>query len=87
MQLAWSKEGARMDIIAKELVPIVLSCDMWGPLLSGSNVEFKCDNSSVMYSITKGSSKKLMVMHLLHCLWFFSAHFDIKISACHIPAY
>ena len=24
-------------------------------------------------------------MHLLRCLWFFSAYFGIKISACHIP--
>ena len=57
----------------------------WEPLLSGSRVEFHCDNSSVVNSITKGSSKEIMVMHLLRCLWFFSAHFDIKISACHIP--
>ena len=85
MQLARSKKWARMDIMAKELVPIVLSCAVWGPLLSGSNVEFKCDNSSVVDSITKGSSKELMIMHLLCCLWFFSAHFDLKISACHIP--
>ena len=85
MQLAWSKEWARMDIMAKELVPIVLSCAVWEPLLSGSSVEFKCNNSSVVDSITKGSSKELMVMHLLRCLWFFSAHFDIKILACHIP--
>ena len=74
-----------MDIMAKELVPFVLSCAVWGPLLSGSSVEFKCDNSSVVDSITKGSLKELMVLHLLHCLWFFSAHFDIKILACHIP--
>ena len=85
LQLAWSKDWAQIDIMAKELAPIVLSCAIWGPLLSGSRVEFHCDNSSVVDSITKGSSKEIMVMHLLRCLWFFSAHFDIKISACHIP--
>jgi len=85
MQLAWSKEWKRLDIMAKELAPIVLSCAIWGPLLSGSRVEFHCDNSSVVDSITKGSSKEVMVMHLLRCLWFFSAHFDIRISARHIP--
>jgi len=31
-------------------------------------------------SITKGSSKKSMIMHLLQCLWFFSAHFDKTLS-------
>ena len=24
-------------------------------------------------------------MHLLHCLWFFVAYFDIVISAAHLP--
>jgi len=74
-----------MYIMEKELVPIILSCAVWGPLFCNSKVEFKCSNSSVVDSITKGSSKKSMVMHLLQCLWFFSAHFDIKLSACHIP--
>jgi len=85
MQLAWSREWAEEDIMAKELVPIVLSCAIWGTLLSGSNVEFRCNNSSVVDSITKWSSKELMVMHLLRCQWFFSAYFDIKLVAHHIP--
>jgi len=53
-------------------------------LLSGSNVEFRCDKSSVVDLITKGSSKELMVMHLLHCLWDLLAYFDIKLLARHI---
>ena len=40
LQLVWSKEWARVDIMAKELLPIVLSCAVWGPLISGSNVQF-----------------------------------------------
>ena len=31
LQLKWSAEWERMDIMAKELVPIVLSCAIWGP--------------------------------------------------------
>ena len=42
MQLAWSKEWSQLDIMAKELLPIVLACAVWGPLLSGCRVEFKC---------------------------------------------
>jgi len=34
--------------MAKELVLIVLSCVVQGPLLLGNRVEFKCDNSSVV---------------------------------------
>ena len=46
----------------KELVPIILSCAVWGPLLSGSKVEFKHDNSSIVDLITKGSSKKSCII-------------------------
>jgi len=42
MQLTWYKEWSRLDIMAKELLPIVLACAVWGPLLSGCRVEFKC---------------------------------------------
>ena len=83
--MAWSNEWSRRDIMEKELVPIVLSCAVWGSLPSDSRVEFKCDNSSVVYSINKGSSKEPLVMYLLRCLWFFAAYFDIKITASHIP--
>ena len=83
MQMAWSMEWSRKDIIAKE-VPIVLNFAVWGPLLSGTRVEFKCDNSSVIDSVNKGSFKEPTVMHPLQCLWFFSAYFDIKIIASHI---
>ena len=72
-QLAWSTEWIRMDIMAKELVPIVLSCAVWGPPILRKKLEFRCDNHSLVDAINKGSSKEPMVMHLLRCLWFFSA--------------
>jgi len=70
-QLKWLAEWLRMDIMVKELVPIVLSCAIWGPLLPKQSVEFKCDNSSPVVAINKGSTKEPMVMHLLQRLWFF----------------
>ena len=69
IHLAWSNEWAQRDIMVKELVPIVLSCVVWGPLLTGTRVEFKCDNGSVVDSVNKGSSKESTVMHLLRYLW------------------
>ena len=41
MQLALSKEWSQLDIMVKELLPIVLACAVWGPLLAGCRVEFK----------------------------------------------
>ena len=43
--------------MAKELVPIVLSCAVWDPLLPGKSIEFKCDNKGLVDAINKGSSK------------------------------
>ena len=53
IHLAWLNEWVQRDIMAKELVPIVLSCVVWGPLLTGTRVEFKCDNSSVIYRLSQ----------------------------------
>ena len=81
MQLAWSVDWVQRDTMAKKLLPIVLSCAVQGPLLSGSNVEFKYNNRGVADSINKGSSNELLVMHLLQCLWFFSTYFNSRNSA------
>ena len=70
--------------MAKELAPIVLSCAVWGKLLSHKRVLFQCDNQSVVAAIQKGSSKDVSVMHLMRCLWFFVAYYDIDITSTHI---
>jgi len=84
-QLPWSPEWIPVNIMAKELVPIVLSCAVWSRLISKKRIEFRCDNCSLVDAITKGSSREDMVMHLLRCLWFFTVVFDIHITASHIP--
>ena len=38
-----------------------------------------------MAAINKGSSKDQFVMHLLRCLWFFVAYYDLYITATHLP--
>ena len=70
--------------MAKELVPIVISCAIWGPLMSRRSILFKCDNTGVVAAIRKGSAREPLVMHLLRTLWFFVAHFDISINIEHV---
>ena len=70
--------------MAKELVPIVLSCAVWGPTFGHKTVIFQCNNTGVVAAIRKGSTKEELVMHLLRSLWFFVAHFDIAINIEHI---
>ena len=84
LQWQWPPNWAPMSIMAKELVPILLSCVIWGSILAKHKVLFQCDNLSLVDAIHKGSSKDKVVMHLLRCLWFFTAHFDIELNAEHI---
>ena len=81
--LPWSADWAPISIMAKELVPILLSCAVWSRMLSKRKIEFKCDNRSVVEAVKKGSSKDTMAMHLLRCLWFLTAIFDIQITVAH----
>ena len=84
LQWQWTGEWAPITIMAKELVPIMLSCAVWGPRLAHKKVLFQCDNTGVVAAIRKGSAKEELVMHLLRALWFFVAHYDIAISIEHI---
>ena len=44
--------------MAKEMVPILLSCAVWRSMLSKRSIEFKCDNRSVVDAIKKGLLKR-----------------------------
>ena len=84
IQWRWPPEWLPLNIMAKELAPIVMACAVWGPRLSKMNVLFHCDNASVVVSINKGSARQDVVMHLLRSMWFFTAHYDMHVSAAHI---
>ena len=81
LQLPWSPEWATINIMAKEMVPIVVGCAVWGPVLLHKSVEFHCDNLGLVAATNKGSSSDKTV---IRCLWFFTAVFDIRITATHI---
>ena len=84
LQWQWPPNWAPISIMAKELVPILLSCVIWGSILAKHKVLFQCDNLSLVDTIHKGSSKDKVVMYLLRCLWFLTAYFDIELNAEHI---
>ena len=84
LQLEWSEQWFTERIMAKELLLIVLSCAVWGPTLARHKVLFQCDNSRVVAALQKGSAKDNTVMHLLRCLWFFVAHYNIVLMPEHI---
>ena len=84
-QYPWPPNWIPCNIMPKELVPIVLSCGVWGSHFARQRILFQCDNNSVVTAINKGASKDPLVMHLLRCLWLFVALYDIDIVAEHIP--
>ena len=81
---AWPDKWVTVGIMAKELVPIVIGCAVWGSLLVKKDTELKCDNLGLVDAISKGSSMDEMIMHFLRCLWFFTAFFSIRVTATHI---
>ena len=73
-QWPWPKEWEPVGIMGKELVPIVMSCAVWGPQFAGRTTLFQCDNLGLVVAITKGSSKDKIIMHLLRSLWILLKH-------------
>ena len=72
--------------MAKELVLIVISCAVWGPLLNRQTVLLQCDNSAVVAAVQKGSAKEATVSYLLQVLWFFTAVFNVNLRIEPIPS-
>lgn len=83
-QLQWPQSWSMVHIAAKELVPIVMAVAMWGAEWQASTVLIRSDNDAVVSSLSSGSAKDATLMHLLRCLHFYLAQFDIRVVARHI---
>ena len=84
-QCSWHTSWKTVDILAKELLPIVIAAAIWGKAWEGCTVLCRCDNAAVVALINAGYCKHETAMHLLRCLFFIAAHFDFDIFARHIP--
>ena len=76
-QVRWPKSWESMHITVKELAPIVLACGVWGP-------EW-CDNAAVVAIVRSGTCKHPLAMHLLRCLAFFVAYYQLYLETVHLP--
>ena len=89
-QLKWhqSREvpGEEGDsILALELLPIVMACVIWGPQWRRSVVTAHCDNEGAVAVVNSGYSRVPRIMHLLRCLFFIRAYFEMSVVAVHVP--
>lgn len=85
LQLQWPLSWLSENIATKELVPIVAAVAVWGRRWSGSPVCCHCDNMAVVAAINAGRARYPPVNRLLRCLFFFTAHYKLSLSAVHIP--
>ena len=83
--LQWPDSWRAVHITIKELAPIVIACAMWGPGWRGKTVLCRCDNAAVVAILRSGTSKHPMAMHLMRCLFFFTAFYQIYLVASHLP--
>ena len=72
-------------ITTQELLPIVLACAVWGRGWMGQAVEVHCDNTGAVAVVNSGYSHTARIMHLLRCLFFIRAQFQVELWAVHIP--
>ena len=80
----WSTLMKDVHITIKELIPIVLAVAVWGREWQGLTVQARCDNSAVVDILNWGNSQDPEVMHLMCCLAFIQAKFQVYLLASHI---
>ena len=81
LQVQWGPQSQSLSIAEKELVPIILACDLWGQAWQGRRVRCHCDNQVLVACLCSRMSKNKGLMHLLRCLVFVMAQHQ-----CHLVA-
>ena len=84
-QVQWPESWAEIAIAAKEMVPVVISAAIWGVQWAKCRVLVQSDNMAVVHSLTTGTARDPLLMHLLCCLHFVTASHQIHIVARHVP--
>ena len=72
-QVQWDGRSAPLQIMVKELLPIVLACAVWGRRWGGSGVRCLCDNQAVVACLRSRTSRDAHCMHMLRTLTFVEA--------------
>ena len=72
-------------ISIKELLPIVIATTIWGQDFVGKTILVRSDNVAAVAAINHQTSPVKEVAHLLRCLAFIMARFNIRLQATHIP--
>ena len=72
--------GEGMDSISWiKLLPIVLTCAVWGRSRQGQRVMVYCNNTGALAIDNSGYSKLPQIMHLLQCFFFIRALYQLSV--------
>ena len=69
-----------VPIAVTELLPIVISCTLWGQQMRSLHVRCCCDNAAVVAMINKHTSRHPVTTHLLRCL-FVCVRYAVSLTA------
>jgi hypothetical protein len=81
----WPSDIADLHITIKELFPIVLIAEMWGPSLANKRVLFHCDNAAVVAIVNSQTSRDSSIMILVRRLVIALLRHNVIFKATHIP--
>lgn len=84
-QLQWPPAWLSVSIAPMELAPIVMAAAIWGKSWAGCHIAFHSDNMAVVAVLNKRTAKDPLLIHLLRCLYFYSAFYGFHYSAMHVP--
>ena len=86
-QLKWDKTSEKYHISIKELIPIVIATAIWGHYFKGKTLHVRSDNVAAVAAINNQTSSVKEMAHLLRCLAFIAARFQLRIIASHVPGH
>ena len=82
---SWSFLSSPQAIAFMELLPIVVAAHLWGASWSRLQVQFLCDNRSVVDALAAGTARSPPLMHLLRSLTRVACLSNFTFSARHTP--
>ncbi len=83
-QVQWDARARPLSIAEKELIPVILACQIWGSTWGGLQIVCHSDNQSVVADLRSRSSKHKGMMHLLRCLAFVEAQVNFSLYPIYI---
>ena len=83
-QVQWDQRAESLQIMAKELIPIVLACAVWSPQWQNHRIQCLCDNQAVVAALYSRTCRESHCMHLLRVLAFVEAQHAFHLQPAYI---